>query len=73
MIIDFFGQFYGGYSVQKEYLKKSLEDYLREDMRLNSVGINFNYLFRGERISISSFIQPISDSKEVRFFTFCWL
>ena len=73
MIIDLFGQFYGGYSIQQKYLKNSAEDYLREDMRLNSVGINFNYLFRGRAYLLSSFIQPISDSKEVRSFAFYWL
>jgi hypothetical protein len=70
MIIDFFGQFYGGYSVQKEYLKNPSEDYLREDMRLNSVGINFNYLFRGERISIAASFNQSAIQKKSAFSPF---
>jgi hypothetical protein len=70
MILDFFGQFYGGYSIQKEYLKNPTEDYLREDMRLNSVGINFNYLFRGERVSIGASFNQAAIQKKSAFSPF---
>jgi hypothetical protein len=70
MIVDFFGQFYGGYSIQKEYLKNPTQDYLREDMRLNSVGINFNYLFRGERISLAAAFNQSAIQKKSAFSPF---
>lgn len=54
VIIDFFGQFYGGYRINAEDLKRSDEDYLREDIRVTSVGINFNYLFSGEKLSLAA-------------------
>jgi hypothetical protein len=70
MIIDLFGQFYGGYSIQQKYLKNSTVDYLREDMRLNSVGINFNYLFKGERISIAASFNQSAIQKKSAFSPF---
>lgn len=61
MIIDFFGQFYKGYSIEKDFLKSPTnrtEDYLREDIRQTSVGLNFNYLLNGDQISLgASFLQ----------------
>ncbi len=54
VIIDFFGQFYGGYRIDAEDMSRSTEDYLREDMRLASVGVNFNYLFSGEKLSLAA-------------------
>ncbi|MCE7058043.1 DUF4421 domain-containing protein [Algoriphagus sp. AGSA1] len=54
VIVDFFGQFYGGYRIETEDLSRNAEDYLREDMRLTAVGVNFNYLFSGERLSLAA-------------------
>ena len=70
MILDFFGQFYGGYSIQKESLKNPSGDYLREDMRLNSIGINFNYLFRGEQISLGASFNQAAIQKKSAFSPF---
>lgn len=70
MIIDFFGQFYQGYSIRNNFLKNTTEDYLREDMRLNLVGINFNYLFRGERISIAAAFNQSAIQKKSAFSPF---
>lgn len=53
-IIDLFGQFYRGYRLDESFLASSEEDYLREDIRLMLLGVNANYLFRGERISLSA-------------------
>lgn len=54
MVIDFFGQFYNGYTLGKEDLKNSTEDYLREDIKVRKIGFNFNYLLNGEKISLAS-------------------
>jgi hypothetical protein len=70
MIIDFFGQFYRGYSIRNDFLKNSTENYLREDMRLNSVGINFHYLFQGERISLAAAFNQSAIQKKSAFSPF---
>lgn len=57
-IIDFLGQFYKGYSIDPEFLQNSTEPYPRRDMRLITVGLNVNYLFFGEKLSLqASFTQ----------------
>lgn len=53
-IFDFYGQFYRGYTLDAEYLENSDEKYLREDMKMNSVGLNVNYLFGGEKLSLGA-------------------
>lgn len=70
MIIDFFGQFYRGYSIRNNFLKNSTENYLREDMRLNSVGVNFHYMFRGERISLAAAFNQSAVQKKSAFSPF---
>lgn len=60
MIIDLFGQFYEGYTLSSDQLENSDEDYLREDLKLRQYGVNFNYLFFGEKISLqASFNQSM--------------
>lgn len=57
-IIDFLGQFYKGYSIDPDFLQNSSEPYPREDMQLITVGLNVNYLFFGEKLSLqASFTQ----------------
>lgn len=64
MIIDLFGQFYTGYSISADQLNNSTEKYLREDLKLRQYGINFNYLFNGDRISVqASFNQSMIQKK----------
>ncbi len=70
MIIDFFGQFYQGYSIQKGLFKNPSEDYQREDMKLTSIGLNFNYLFRGERISLAASYNQSAIQKKSAFSPF---
>jgi len=65
MIIDVFGQFYNGYSIPSDFLSNSDSPYLREDIKLRKLGLNFNYLFNGEQLSLmaafnQSFIQKRS-------------
>lgn len=57
-IIDFLGQFYKGYSIDPEFLQNSSDAYPRKDMRLVTIGMNVNYLFFGEKLSLqASFTQ----------------
>ncbi|MHA7131949.1 DUF4421 domain-containing protein [Algoriphagus namhaensis] len=69
-IIDLFGQFYRGYTLDESYLQNSEEDYLREDIRLMLLGVNANYLFRGERISLSAAYNQSSIQKKSGFSPF---
>lgn len=69
-IIDLFGQFYRGYTLDASYLQSSDEDYLREDIRLMLLGVNANYLFRGERISLSAAYNQSSIQKKSGFSPF---
>ncbi|SHO61290.1 DUF4421 domain-containing protein [Algoriphagus zhangzhouensis] len=60
MIIDLFGQFYNGYTLSADQLNNSSESYLREDLKLRQYGVNFNYLFNGDKISVqASFNQSM--------------
>lgn len=70
MIVDFFGQFYHGYSIGREYLRNTDEDYLREDMRLTSIGLNFNYLFNGDRLSLAASFNQSAIQKKSAFSPF---
>jgi hypothetical protein len=63
-IFDFYGQFYRGYTLDKKYLQKSDEKYLRRDMRLNSIGLNANYLFGGEKLSLSAAFNQVAIQKK---------
>lgn len=57
-IVDFLGQFYRGYSIKPEFLQNSSEAYPREDMKLVTIGMNVNYLFFGDKLSLqASFTQ----------------
>lgn len=62
-IFDFYGQFYRGYTVDQKYLENSNEKYLREDMDLNSIGLNANYLFGGEKLSLSAAFNQVAIQK----------
>ncbi|WP_057939996.1 DUF4421 domain-containing protein [Algoriphagus resistens] len=70
VIVDFFGQFYGGYRIKAEDLNGFDEDYLREDMRLALVGVNFNYLFFGERLSLAAAFTQADIQKKSAFSPF---
>ena len=69
-IIDFLGQFYTGYTIDPEYLANSDEKYLREDMKLVTIGLNANYLFNGERLSLASSFNQASIQKKSAFSPF---
>lgn len=51
-IIDLFGQFYNGYSIQNYF--GDGEDYVRRDMKMRKIGANVNYLFNGEQVSFAA-------------------
>ncbi len=51
-IIDLFGQFYNGYTLDEKYLRQSTEKYNREDLGLFLVGLNVNRLLNGSKISL---------------------
>ncbi len=70
MIIDLFGQFYRGYSVSDQFLINQRTDYLREDMKLNSLGFNFNYLFNGEQISLAASMNQAAIQKKSAYSPF---
>ncbi|PZX50097.1 uncharacterized protein DUF4421 [Algoriphagus ratkowskyi] len=53
-IFDLYGQFYRGYTIDSKYLENSGEKYLREDIKMNSVGLNANYLFWGDKLSLAA-------------------
>lgn len=70
IIVDFFGQFYGGYKIHAEDLESSDKDYLREDMRLMSLGLNMNYLFFGEKLSLGAAFNQATIQKRSAFSPF---
>ncbi|MEB2782746.1 DUF4421 domain-containing protein [Algoriphagus sp. C2-6-M1] len=70
VIVDLFGQFYGGYKILAEDLANSDEDYLREDMRLVSMGVNVNYLFFGEKLSLGASFNQTATQKRSAFSPF---
>lgn len=70
MILDFFGQFYNGYSMDRKFLKKPAEDYAREDVRLFTMGLNYNYLFNGEKISLAAAFNQSAIQKRSAFSPF---
>jgi len=69
-IFDFYGQFYRGYTVDSRYLANSNEKYLREDIKMNSVGLNVNYLFGGEKLSLSAAFNQVAIQKKSAFSPF---
>lgn len=72
-IFDFYGQFYRGYTLDSKYLQNADEKYLREDIKINSVGLNANYLFWGEKLSLSAAFSQIGVQKKSAFSPFVGL
>lgn len=70
VIVDFFGQFYNGYKIEAKNRKFSDEDYLREDLRQVSLGINMNYLFFGDKLSIAAAWNQSSFQKKSAYSPF---
>ncbi|WP_192348224.1 DUF4421 domain-containing protein [Algoriphagus sp. Y33] len=70
IIVDFFGQFYNGYKIKSENRKNSDEDYLREDLRQVSLGLNMNYLFFGDKLSIAASHNQSSIQKKSAYSPF---
>ncbi|PZX50510.1 DUF4421 domain-containing protein [Algoriphagus chordae] len=68
--IDFFGQFYNGYKIMAEDRKYSDEDYLRKDVRQISLGLNFNYLFFGDKLSMAAAHNQSSIQKKSAYSPF---
>lgn len=69
-IFDFYGQFYRGYTMDQKYLQNSNEKYLREDMKMNSIGLNANYLFWGEKLSLAAAFNQVGIQKKSAFSPF---
>ena len=69
-IFDFYGQFYRGYTLDQKYLINSEEKYLREDMKLNSIGLNANYLLGGEKLSLAAAFSQSAIQKKSAFSPF---
>lgn len=65
-VIDFFGQFYNGYYLQKvngELLSEA-EKTVFPDMKVRKFGLNVQYLFNGEKLSLkASFLQTAWQKK----------
>jgi hypothetical protein len=72
-IFDLHAQFYRGYTIDSKYLENAGEKYLREDMKVNSVGLNANYLFGGERLSLSAAFNQVGIQKKSAFSPFVGL
>lgn len=70
VILDFFGQFYNGYKIEAENRQNSDEDYLRKDMRQISLGLNMNYLFFGDKLSIAASWNQSSIQKKSAYSPF---
>ncbi|MEP0713402.1 DUF4421 domain-containing protein [Algoriphagus sp.] len=70
VIVDFFGQFYNGYKIDAEDRPNSDEDYLRKDLRQISLGLNLNYLFFGEKLSIAAAWNQSSIQKKSAYSPF---
>jgi hypothetical protein len=51
-MVDFFGQFYNGYRLPEGL--GSGTPYLRPDLELLKLGVNVNYLFAGDKISLNA-------------------
>ncbi|MDR7129112.1 hypothetical protein J2X69_001447 [Algoriphagus sp. 4150] len=69
-IFDFYGQFYRGYTMDAGDLLNSDEKYLREDMRVNMVGLNANYLFGGDKLSLAAAFNQVAIQKKSAFSPF---
>ncbi len=69
-IIDFLGQFYHGYSIDPKYLQNSSEAYPREDMKIITLGMNVNYLFFGEKLSLLASFNQSEIQKKSAFSPF---
>ena len=70
IIVDFFGQFYNGYKIDAENLTNSEEDYLRKDLRQITLGLNMNYLFYGDKLSIAAAWNQSSVQKKSAYSPF---
>ncbi|RAI84174.1 DUF4421 domain-containing protein [Algoriphagus yeomjeoni] len=70
VIVDFFGQFYNGYKINAEDRPNSDEDYLRKDLRQISLGLNMNYLFFGDKLSIAAAWNQSSVQKKSAYSPF---
>lgn len=51
-IIDLFAQFYNGYVIPD--FEEPDQKYLREDVRVRKFGVNANYVFLGDRVSMAA-------------------
>ena len=70
VIVDFFGQFYNGYKINAEDRPNSNEDYLRKDMKQISLGLNMNYLFFGDKLSLAAAWNQSSIQKKSAYSPF---
>ncbi|NVJ87536.1 MAG: DUF4421 domain-containing protein [Algoriphagus sp.] len=70
MIIDVFGQFYNGFVLSKDQLLFSDQNYLREDIKLRKIGLNVNYLFNGEKMSLQAAFNQSHIQKRSAFSPF---
>ena len=70
VIVDFFGQFYNGYKILAKNRVNSDEDYLRKDMRQIALGLNLNYLFFGDKLSLAASWNQSSIQKKSAYSPF---
>lgn len=69
-IIDFFGQFYEGYTIEAKELEDSDRDFKREDIQQVLIGLNVNYLLNGDKISIDASFHQSSIQRKSAFSPF---
>ena len=70
MIVDLFGQFYNGFVLSADQLAGSDEDYLRQDVKMRKIGLNFNYLPNGDKLSIQAAFNQSQIQKRSAFSPF---
>ncbi|MEN2284281.1 DUF4421 domain-containing protein [Algoriphagus sp. SE2] len=69
-IFDLYAQFYRGYTMDQKFLENSDTKYLRKDMKLNSIGLNANYLFGGEKLTLAAAFNQVAIQKKSAFSPF---
>lgn len=70
VIVDFFGQFYNGYKILDHSSENPEQDYLRKDLSQISLGLNVNYLFFGDKLSLGAAHNQASIQKKSAYSPF---
>ncbi len=69
-IVDFFGQFYEGYTIDASELENSDEDFRREDVQQVLIGANVNYLLSGQKVSLKAAYHQAAIQRKSAFSPF---